>query len=148
MDGGFYASDFIPVKTGAAYKVYVDAKGGVAQVFVFGYEDKVPLSFGDEQPATQQVLRKARGEPQLDERGRPIKYRLRYVYRTWFAVGGATNEWRSYTHAMPRRPNSDELTENVRYIRIQIYAFWPPGEYWFDNVRVIEVQPAGGNTSP
>ena len=147
LDGGFYASDFIPVKTGAAYKVYIDAKGPVAQVFIFGYADNMPLSFGDEQPATQQVFRKARRDPLLDERGRPLKYRLRYQYRTWFAIGGS-NEWQSYTHTMPRRPNSDELTENVRYIRIQIYAFWPPGDYWFDNVRVVEAKPSSGDSPP
>ena len=86
------------------------------------------------------MFRKARGDPQLDEKGRPVRYRLRYVYRTWFAIGGSS-EWQSYTHK-PRRPNDNELTQNVRYIRIQIYAFWPPGEYWFDNVRVIEVKPS------
>jgi len=147
LDGGFYTSDFIPVKAGAAYKVYVDAKGTGARVFIFGYADKLPLSFGDEQPATQQVLRKARGDPLLDERDRPIKYRLRYQYRTWFKVGG-TDEWQSYTHTMPRHPNGEELTEDVRYIRIQIYAFWPPGDYWFDNVRVVESNPSSGDSLP
>jgi len=140
LDGGFYMSDFIPVKPGGAYKVYVDVKGPMAKVFIFGYDRKLPRSFGDEQPATQQVFRKARGDPQLDERGRPIKYRLRYFYRTWFTVGGS-DEWRTCTHSMPRHPNSSELTEDVRYIRIQIYPFWPAAQYAFDNVRVIEVEP-------
>lgn len=140
LDGGFYASDVIPVKPGGAYKVYVDAKGGTAMVFIFGYDrDDLPLSFGDEQPATQQMFRKARGDPLDDKRGRPIKYRLRYFYRSWFMVGGSP-EWQSYTHKMPRHPNDNEMTEDVRFIRIQIYAFWPPGEYAFDNVRVIEVE--------
>lgn len=141
-DGGFYASGFIPVKPGGAYKVYVDAKGPMAKVFIFGYEEELPLSFGDEQPATQQIFRKARGDAEIDARGRPIKYRLRYRFRSWFAVGGA-NEWETYTHKMPRTPNSHELTEDVRYIRIQLYPYWPPSEYWFDNVRVIEVKPTG-----
>ena len=147
LDGGFYASDYIPVKPGGAYRVYVDAKGPKAKVFIFGYDRKLPRSFGDEQPATQQVFRKARGEPQLDARGRPIKYRLRYFYRTWFAVGDS-DEWRTCTHRMPRHPNNSELTEDVRFIRIQIYPYWPCAQYWFDNVRVIEVDPGGPASEP
>ena len=147
LDGGFYASDFIPIKEGGAYKVYVDAKGPVAKVFVRGYEKKVPLSFADEQPATQQVFRRARGEPERDAKGRPVKYRLRYRYQRWFAVGGS-DEWKTYTHIKPCHPNSREITEDVRYIRIQIYPYWPRGNYWFDNVRVVEVEPDSEQASP
>jgi hypothetical protein len=139
LDGGFYSSGLIPIKPGKTYRVFVDAKGGIAKVFLFGYEESVPVSFGDEQPATQQVFRKARHDPELDARGRPIKYRLRYQYRSWFAVGGS-NEWHTYTHKAPRHPTNSELTENVRFLRIQIYPYWPPGVYWFDNVRVYEAE--------
>ena len=147
LDGGFYASDFIPVKEGGAYRVYIDAKGPKAKVFIRGYEKKVPLSFADEQPATQQVFRRARGEPERDRKGRPVKYRLRYRYQTWFTVGGS-DEWETYTHAKPRHPNSREITEDVRYIRIQIYPYWPRGDYWFDNVHVVEVEPDAEQASP
>ncbi len=138
LDGGFYWSDFIPVKQGGAYKVYIDAKGPKAKVFVRGYEKIVPRSFGDEQPAVQEVFRKARGEPAVDKNGRPVRYRLRYRYQRWFAVGGS-DQWQTYTHIKPCHPNSREITEDVRYIRIMLYPYWPRGDYWFDNVRVVEV---------
>jgi hypothetical protein len=148
LDGGFYWSDPIPVKPGGAYRVYVDAKGPKAKVFIRGYVREPQISFGDEAPAVQQVFRRARGEPETDENGRPIRYRLRYTYTTWFAVGGS-DEWTTYTHLQPRHPNNREITENVRWIRIMLYPYWPPGTYWFDNVRVVEVEAAEhGNIRP
>lgn len=146
LDGGFYWSDFIEVEPGAALRVYVDAKGGSSKVFIRGYEEIVPLFFGDESPAVQSMFKKARGEPLVDENGRQIRHFLRYRYTTWFAVGGSA-EWRTYTHKMPRHPNNREMTEDVRYIRIMLYPYWPTGQYWYDNIRVMVVQdddPRGG----
>lgn len=151
LDGGFYWSDPIPVKPGGAYRVFVDAKGPKAKVFIRGYVDKPALSFGDEAPAVQQVFRKARGEPEKTADGRPIRYRLRYIYTTWFAVGGS-DDWATYTHLQPRHPNNREITEDVRWIRIMLYPYWPPGTCTFDNIRVVEVPPeedhSGGNILP
>jgi len=140
LDGGFYWSDFIPIKPGRAYKVYVDAKGPASKVFIRGYEKLLPVSFADESPAVQEVFREARGEPTLDTKGRPVKYRLRYRYTTWFPVGGSAR-WQTYTHDQPRHPTGREITEDVRFIRIALYPYWPPGEYWYDNIRVYEVDP-------
>jgi len=138
LDGGWYWSDFIPVKEGGAYKVYVDVKGPGCLVFIRGYDEKVPVSFGDEEPAVQEQFRKARGGALVDGNGRPIKYRLRYRYTTKFPAGGS-DQWKTYTHTKPRHPNSRQLTKGVRYIRIMLYPFWPADTYWFDNVRVVEV---------
>ncbi len=146
-DGGFYASELIPIKKGGAYKVYVDAKGPRAKVFVRGYDEKVALSFGDEQPAVQQLFRGPRGEPEYTKDGKPVRYRLRYAYQRWFAVGGS-DDWKTYTHHDPCHPNGRELTEDVRWIRIQIYPYWPAAKYCFDNVRVIEVPPSKDHGKP
>lgn len=147
LDGGFFWSDFIEIKKGGAYKVCVDAKGSPAYVFIRGYEKKLPVTFADECPAVQEQFRRARGEPLKDAKGRPIKYRLRYLYTTKFSVGGS-KQWKTYTHIKPRHPNNREITENVRYIRICIYPYWPPGEYWFDNVRVFEITPDPNQPKP
>ncbi len=147
LDGGWYWSDFIEIKKGGAYKVYVDVKGPGCLVFMRGYEKKVPISFGDEEPAVQEQFRRARGDPLTDKNGRPIKYRLRYLYTTKFAAGGS-DQWQTYTHTKPRHPNSRDITENVRYIRIMLYPFWPAATYWFDNVRVVEVAPEAGQAKP
>ena len=142
LDGGFYISDFIPIKDGGAYRVYVDVKSdNPCMVFIFGYTKKLAMSFADEQPAVQQLFRKARGESDVTESGRAKKYRLRYRYRTWFQSGG-DGEWRTYTHQEPRHPNDREITEDVRWIRVMLYPYWPPGVYEFDNIRVYEVPPS------
>ncbi|HUU10285.1 MAG TPA: hypothetical protein VM431_07060 [Phycisphaerae bacterium] len=147
LDGGWYWSDFIEVKKGGAYKVYVDVKGPGCLVFIRGYEKKLPISFGDEAPAAQEQFRKARGDPLTDKNGRPVKYYLRYRYTAHFGAGGS-DEWQTYTHIKPRHPNSRDIIENVRYIRIMLYPFWPAATYWFDNVRVVEVPPDADQARP
>jgi len=147
LDGGFYWSHWIPVKQGGAYRVYVDAKGPASLVFMRGYEEKPELFFADEHPSVQEVFRKARGESEVDERGRPKVYRLRYIYTTKFRVGGS-KRWKTYTHEMPRHPNSRQITEGVRWVRIMLYPHWPPGVYWYDNVRVVEVAPDAQQADP
>lgn len=147
IEGGFYWSHYIPVKEGGAYRLYVDAKGPGSFAFIRGYEEKPPLSFGDEHPAVQQKFRKPRGEPTHDEDGRPIYYRLRYLYTTKVAIGGS-DEWKTYSHRMPRHPNSRMITENVRWVRIMLYPHWPAGEYWYDNVRLVEVEPVKQQADP
>lgn len=151
LDGGWYWSDPIPVKQGGAYRVFVDARGPKAKVFLRGYEDKPHVSFGDESPAVQQLFRGPRGEPTEDEDGRPVRYRLRYRYTTWFAVGGS-DDWKTYSHLQTRHPNNREITENVRWVRVMLYPYWPADVYWFDHVRVVEVPPeadqSGGNIRP
>ena len=139
-DGGCFWSGFIPIKPDRAYQVYVDAKGPASKVFIRGYEKEVPLSFGDEAPAVQQLFRGARGEPDFDAKGRAVKYRLRYRYSKWFTVGGS-DEWKTYSMERPCDPTGREITENVRYIRIMLYPYWPQGTYWYDNIRVVETDP-------
>ena len=128
------------MKEGGAYRVFVDAKGPPAKVFLRGYIDKPETSFADEHPSVLEVFRKARGKPMVNEDGRQIVHRLRYRYTTWFAVGGS-DEWTTYTHEQPRHPNNRDITRRVRWVRVMLYPYWPRGEYWFDNVRVVRVDP-------
>lgn len=146
-DGGFYMSDFIPIKPGRAYRVYVDVKGPTCKVFVKGYEKEVPVSFADEQPSVQQLFRQARNEPEVDDKGRPVRYYLRYSYHKWFPAGGP-NKWQTYGIERPAHPTSRELTKNVRFIRIMLYPYWPNAEYMFDNIRVVEVDPEPDQANP
>ena len=145
LDGGFYLSDFIPIKDGGAYMVMLDIKGPGCKVFVKGYtqkgKDKVPNNeFADENPAVKELFRKAKNDPLLDEKGRPIKYRLNYGYSFWFPAGGS-NEWQTYTHESGKRPNGRDLTKDIKYIRVMLYPYWPATTYMFDNIRVVEVDP-------
>lgn len=146
LDGGFYWSGFFPIKPGRAYKVFVDYKGPPGtKVFIRGYEKIEPIFFGDEVKTVQAEFRMARGEPMEDAKGRPFRFFYRYSYSTWFPVGGGEvgkDGWQTYTHAQPRHPTNRELTEDVRFLRVMLYPYWPNAEYYFDNVRVVEVDPA------
>ena len=106
-----------------------------------------PDGAGDEHPAVQQKFREPRGEPTHDEDGRPINYRLRYLYTTKVPVGGS-DEWKTYSHRQPRHPNSRVITENVRWVRVMLYPHWPAGEYWYDNIRLVEVDPVKEQADP
>lgn len=147
-DGGFFMSDFIPIKDGASYKVVLDIKGPGCKVFVKGYDKILPTGFADENPAVQELFRKAKNDPLLDEKGRPIKYRLRYRYSFWFPAGGDSSEWRTYANNMPFTPTGRELTKDVKYIRVMLYPYWPATTYMFDNVRVVEVEPVENKGKP
>lgn len=42
-------------------------------------------------------------------------------------------EWKSTLNARPIKPD---------YFKVILYAYWPPGRYWFDNVSLVEVDEA------
>jgi hypothetical protein len=31
------------------------------------------------------------------------------------------------------------VTPDVKYVRVLVLPFWPPGEYYLDNVKLVEV---------
>ncbi|HOX39777.1 MAG TPA: hypothetical protein PL033_17480 [Candidatus Brocadiia bacterium] len=51
-------------------------------------------------------------------------------------------EWK--THCMLMHPSKWKSTINDKpaqpeYFKVVLYAYWPPGKYWFDNVSLVEV---------
>jgi hypothetical protein len=49
----------------------------------------------------------------------------------------ASKEW--ITHSRREKPFSPtKNTPSVKYVRVLLYPFWPPGEYYVDNVRLTE----------
>ena len=34
------------------------------------------------------------------------------------------------------------MTPNVKWIRVQLFPYWPPGDYYIDNVTLTEVDSA------
>jgi hypothetical protein len=55
----------------------------------------------------------------------------REVWRTYLACRNFENRWKHYSQTL--RPPA-----GVQKLRVIIYAYWPPGEYLFDNVRLVE----------
>ena len=62
----------------------------------------------------------------------PRRYR-REVYRWYLACRNFTDGWKHYAAPVPPRGG---LPANVKYLRLHVYAYWPLGEYLFDNVHL------------
>jgi hypothetical protein len=63
------------------------------------------------------------------------------VYEGTIGCGGGGGEWRQFTgvfHPTKYRPN-------VKEFKIMLFAYYPPGVAWFDNVRVETVDEAASS---
>ena len=69
------------------------------------------------------------------ERGRKA-FIHNYDWKGQMKAGGS-NAWKTYSRReKPFSPTS--MTPKVRYVRVLIYPFWPPGIYYVDNVKLVE----------
>jgi hypothetical protein len=138
LDGVWYWSDFFPLEKGKAYWLTLDVKGPEIMAWLVGYPEKGSTAFGADAKAFQEYFReKKAGKPRDNVRGFD-SILSRYDYRGQLKAGGP-NEWRTYSRrAKPFRPT--EHTPNVRFGRILLLPYWPPGEYYVDNVRLVEVE--------
>jgi hypothetical protein len=140
-DGVWFWSDPVPIEKGKAYWLTIDVKGPPILVWLVGYPKKQSTAFGADNGAFQDVLKEfVTGKPVEKKRG--FKgFIHKYVWKGQLAAGGSS-EWKTYSRrAKPFRPTA--VTPNVKYVRVMIYPFWPPGEYYVDNVRLVEVEDNG-----
>lgn len=136
LDGVWYYSDYIAIEPRKSYWLTIDVKGPGILVWLVGYPDKPDTTLGADQGALRQYLaEKAQGDaPQA--RGRPA-FIHKYVWKGQMAAGGS-EQWKTYSRrAKPFQPTKN--TPNVRYVRVLVYPFWPPGEYYVDNVKLTEL---------
>ena len=122
LHGAHYYSDFFEVKPGMRYRVLADFKGLTtdfffAKVFVKGY-GIAPLTRRETHP------------------------QRREIWRTYLACRNFENQWKHYseTFVIPERgvPMSKVATVHVKWIRIIPYGYWPPGVFYWDNVKIVE----------
>jgi len=137
-DGVWFWSDPIPVKKGQAYWLSLDVKGPEIMTWLVGYPDKPDTAFGADAKAFQEYLRdNVLGKPRQNKRGFDSMI-AKYVYRGQLKAGG-TNEWKTYSRReLLFRPT--KKTPTVKWMRILLLPYWPPGTYYVDNVRLIEVE--------
>jgi hypothetical protein len=140
LDGVWFWSDFIPVEKGKAYWLTVDVKGPAILAWLVGYADKGDSSFGADAAAFQEVLKSKRSGRGPDTSRKRGVFVHKYVWKGQLAAGGSP-AWKTYSRRnKPFRPTS--VTPTVRYVRVMLYPFWPPGEYSVDNVRLVEFEEA------
>lgn len=118
LHGIHYKGPYIPVEPGAIYRVTVDArvepKGG-AKVFVKGFVD-LPY--------------KTRQGPMILKRN---------AYRAPMDLKGLSKQWKRFSRVFhPAQTKSTIKAKPVHpeWLQVQLYSYWPPGTYWWDNVKL------------
>ncbi len=138
LDGVWFFSDFIPVEKDRSYWLTLDAKGPPILVWLFGYPEKASDAFGADEAAFQEVLKSKLAGKEPDTTRKREVFVHKYVWKGQLAAGGS-DQWKTYSRrAKPFRPTA--VTPNVKYVRVMIYPFWPPGAYYVDNVRLVAIE--------
>ncbi|MDY7009353.1 MAG: hypothetical protein SVV80_01185 [Planctomycetota bacterium] len=148
LEGVHYRSEWIKATPGRRYWLVADMKGRTsgmffAKIFVKGFNDFSALADGLSESALAElglapdefVALPADKQKQLiaaNAKKHPERHR-REVYRWYLACRNEKNDWRHYAAPFPPRGG---LPKNVQWLRIDIYAYWPPGEYFFDDVHL------------
>jgi hypothetical protein len=105
--------DPIPVQPGKAYKVSLNYRGPGAEFF---FAKLFIRGYAD------------------------VKGDKRVVYDAYLALRSKSQgkdwDWNVRILEIPK-----DTTAPVEYVRLMIYAYWPPGTYGFDNVSLKEVAP-------
>ncbi|HUU59131.1 MAG TPA: hypothetical protein VMZ50_06275 [Phycisphaerae bacterium] len=146
LEGVHYRGGWIAPKAGWRYWLTVEANkcGGTPKVFVKGFIDwarkadglpesslvalgLTPEKFAALPPEKRKALIAE------DARKHPDRYR-RESYR-WYLNLRGPNEWHHYASPCPPRGG---LPANVRWLQIQIYSYWPPGTYLWDDCFLYE----------
>ena len=121
-----FFSSFFPIDPKRPYKLTVDFMPGrcglgrkklVPKVFVKGY------------------IRMTR---EIWEKGETLRRTLdRVAFKIYKDLkDGVRGEWKTYTlYFFPGRRNP-----RVKRLKIMLFPYWPPGEYFFDNVRVTPME--------
>jgi hypothetical protein len=145
-EGVHFCSDWIKASPGRRYWLTADVKcpktgEAFPKIFVKGFRDMGASAEGlperslVERNLTPQAFaalpEKQRKELiAADAKAHGDRYR-REVYRWYLACRNSSGDW---THVAAPFPPRGGLPADVQWLQIQIYAYWPPGEYLFDNV--------------
>ncbi len=148
LEGVHFCSGWIKAEPGKRYWLTADVKkpGGVPKIFLKGFididadqADGLPESSLAELKLTPEQFAALTAEQQKklvadDVKKHPERYR-REVYRATLHCRGEKGEtgWQHYAIPVPPRGG---LPENVQWLQVQCYAYWPAGEYFFDNVHL------------
>lgn len=113
LDGVYLFGDWIPVKPNMRYRLTVDIKGRWAGIFI-------PKAF-------------VKGYAlQTDE----FTTQKRELFRAYLNCRTQTQgrQWETFTRTL----NPTLRTPRVRFMRVALFAYWPLGLYYWDNIRLSE----------
>jgi hypothetical protein len=150
LEGVHYRSEWIDATAGQRYWLTADMSGTSAgmffpKIFVKGFadfsaraEDISERSLRERglTPDDFARLPEARRREIIREDAEAHTERhRREVYRWYLACRNEGGGWKHFAAPFPPRGG---LPANVRWLRIEVYAYWPPGEYLFDDVRLYK----------
>jgi hypothetical protein len=99
------------------------------------YSDPIPVSTGCPYRVTFDFMGPS-GGGKLWVRGYgELRGRRRRLYETIVNCRGGTDRWTPFSQVF----HPTRLRPAVREMRVMLYAYWPPGVYWFDAVRIEPV---------
>jgi hypothetical protein len=145
LEGVHFKSEWIKASPGIRYWLTADCKGpGGAKVFVKGFrsyareEDSISESALAQLKMTPQQFAaldesQRRKLIEADAKANPMRY-LRECYRWYLNCGKSDNKWTHFAAPVPPRGG---LPDNVEWIQLQVYSYWPPGDYYWDNVNLF-----------
>ncbi|MBT3198697.1 MAG: hypothetical protein HN350_02175 [Phycisphaerales bacterium] len=144
LEGVHYRSKWIKAKPGQRYWLTADKKGPGAKIFIKGFMDWSTQATGLPESSlarlglTPEKFANLPRKKQLeliktDAKAHPEQYR-RQCFQ-WFLNCESSKKWKH--HAAPFPPKGG-LANNVQWFQIQIYSYWPPGEYLWDNVQLYK----------
>ena len=150
LEGVHYRGEWIAAEKGQRYWLAADMKGKSADIFFPKIYVKGYMDFSDKADALpEQTLVElkmtakdfagvgpARQKELLaeDAKKHPDRYR-REVFRWYLACRNEQDTWQHYAAPCPPRGG---LPANVQWLQVQVYAYWPPGEFRFDNVNLYK----------
>ena len=145
-EGLHVRSMWIPATPGQRYWLVADVKGRAGdsafpRIFVKGFLDVPQLADGLHATSLREMELTPEAFAQLSETERqqlierdvaehPERYR-RECYRWYLACRNLSSDWTHFASPFPPRGG---LPASVQWLRIDIFCYWPPGEYVFDNV--------------
>ena len=147
LEGVHYRGDWVKATPGRRYWLVADCNGLTAgiffpKVFVKGFRDWSAQAEG--LPETSLVERGMTAErfaalpparrKQLiaaDARKHPKRY-LRECFR--WSLACRCKPQRQWLHFAAPFPPRGGLPKDVEWLQVQIYSYWPPGDYYWDNV--------------
>jgi len=148
LEGVHFRGAWIPAKAGQRYWLVADMKGQTAgiffpKIFVKGFADFSAMADAISEVSLNEMkmspdafarlpAAKRRALIAADAKKHPDRYR-REVFRWYLACRNQENVWKHYAAPVPPRGG---LPKNVQFLRIDVYAYWPPGEFLFDDVHL------------
>ncbi len=143
MEGVHFKSDWIDANAGQRYWLLADfhKAGGTPKVFLKGFKttehalDGLPESALAKMNLTPErfaELPEARRKELISAaRKRHPKLFLRECYRWYLNCRGKSGQWDHLSAPCPPRGG---LPDDVEVLQIQVYSYWPPGTYKWDNI--------------